>query len=230
MKFGVITLFPEMFDALFKFGVVGRAMQKGLVSAHYWNPRDYTQDVHHTVDDRPYGGGPGMVMMAEPLFQAIQDAKKSLGADTKVCYLSPQGVRLTQAKAQTVSESGNLILLAGRYEGVDERLIDMLVDEELSIGDYVLSGGELPAMVLMDAVARLIPGVLHDEQSAVEDSFVNGLLDHPHYTRPEVWQGKTVPAVLLSGNHLEIKKWRLQQALSRTEQRRPDLMPRADEI
>ncbi|MDF2530148.1 MAG: trmD [Gammaproteobacteria bacterium] len=208
MKFGIITLFPEMFDIFAKFGVVGRALDKALISAQYWNPRDYTSDVHHTVDDRPYGGGPGMVMMAEPLFQAVSDAKSSLGADTKVCYLSPQGVRLTQAKAKDIAGQGRLILLAGRYEGIDERLVEQVVDEEISIGDYVLSGGELPAMVLMDAVSRLVPGVLHDQQSAQEDSFVNGLLDCPHYTRPEVWQDKSVPSVLLSGNHAEIKKWR----------------------
>jgi tRNA (guanine37-N1)-methyltransferase len=224
MKFGIITLFPEMFDIFAKFGVVGRALDKALISAQYWNPRDYTSDVHHTVDDRPYGGGPGMVMMAEPLFQAVSDAKSSLGADTKVCYLSPQGVRLTQAKAKDIAGQGRLILLAGRYEGIDERLVEQVVDEEISIGDYVLSGGELPAMVLMDAVSRLVPGVLHDQQSAQEDSFVNGLLDCPHYTRPEVWQDKSVPSVLLSGNHAEIKKWRLQQALARTEKRRPDLL------
>jgi len=217
-------LFPEMFDILFDYGVVGRAKQKGLISAQYWNPRSYTKDTHHTVDDRPYGGGPGMVMLAEPLFQAISDAKQALGPDTKVCYLSPQGPRLSQIKAQEISERKSLILLAGRYEGVDERLLEEVVDEELSIGDYVLSGGELPAMVLIDAVSRLIPGVLHDEQSAAQDSFVNGLLDHPHYTRPEIWHGKAVPQELLSGNHAEIKKWRLKQALIRTELRRPDLL------
>lgn len=224
MRFGVITLFPEMFAILSHYGVVGRAIQKGLISTEFWDPRDYTTDIHHTVDDRPYGGGPGMVMMAEPLYQAVTQAKSSMGGMTKVCYLSPQGPKLTQAKAREIAEQKSLILLAGRYEGVDERLIEHCVDEELSIGDYVLSGGELPVMVVIDAVARLVPGVLHDEQSALEDSFSDSLLDCPHYTRPEVWQGRQVPEVLLSGNHAEIKKWRLQQAIQRTEQRRPDLL------
>ncbi|MDF2941070.1 MAG: tRNA ((1)-) methyltransferase, partial [Gammaproteobacteria bacterium] len=216
--------FPEMFDIFAKFGVVGRAIDRGLISAQYWNPRDCTQDIHHTVDDRPYGGGPGMVMMAEPLFQAISAAKSTLGNNAKVYYLSPQGKPLTHAKAQEIAGEGQVILLAGRYEGIDERLIDELVDEEISIGDYVLSGGELPAMVVMDSVTRLIPGALNDAQSAQEDSFSDGLLDHPHYTRPEVWHNKTVPSVLLSGNHAAIKKWRLEQALERTKSRRPDLL------
>ncbi|MDF2691432.1 MAG: trmD [Gammaproteobacteria bacterium] len=224
MKFGIVSLFPEMFDIFSRFGVVGRAVDKQLVSVQYWNPRSYAQDAHHTVDDRPYGGGPGMVMMAEPLFQAIIEAKNSLGPDTKVCYLSPQGKHLTQSKAQEIANSARIILLAGRYEGVDERLIEQAVDEEISIGDYVLSGGELPAMVLMDAVTRLIPGALNDQQSAQEDSFTHELLDYPHYTRPEIWRNQSVPPVLLSGNHAEIKKWRLQQAVARTEQRRPDLL------
>jgi tRNA (guanine37-N1)-methyltransferase len=197
-----------------------------------WNPRDFATDKHRTVDDRPYGGGPGMVMMVEPLRQAIQAAKTQLGAQTakkpKVICLSPQGRKLDQAGVEELAQADSLILIAGRYEGIDERLLQLEVDEEWSIGDYVLSGGELAAMVLLDAVVRTLPGVLGHSQSAVEDSFVAGLLDCPHYTRPENYEGLAVPNVLLSGNHEAIRRWRLQQSLGRTEQRRPDLLESLD--
>jgi len=222
MRFDVISLFPEMFEAS-RAGVTGRAIERGQVDLQLWNPRDYSHDVHRTVDDRPYGGGPGMVMKVEPLRAAIQDARAA-APHSKVIYLSPQGRRFTQAVAQAMSERPGMILLAGRYEGIDERLIEAYVDEEWSIGDYVLSGGELPAMVLMDTVIRLLPGVLGHEDSAVEDSHVDGLLDCPHYTRPEVIEGRTVPEVLLSGNHKAIREWRLMQSLGRTWLRRPDLL------
>jgi tRNA (guanine37-N1)-methyltransferase len=222
MRIDVITLFPDMFEAS-RQGVTGRAIERGQVDLQLWNPRDYTHDVHRTVDDRPYGGGPGMVMKVEPLRSAILDAKAA-APQSKVIYMSPQGRPFTQAAAQQMSEQPGVILLAGRYEGVDERLIDAYVDEEWSIGDYVLSGGELPAMVLMDTVIRLLPGVLGHEDSAVEDSHVDGLLDCPHYTRPEVIEGRAVPEVLLSGNHKAIREWRLMQALGRTWLRRPDLL------
>ncbi len=222
MRFDVISLFPEMFAAM-RQGVTGRAIERGQVQLQHWNPRDYTHDVHRTVDDRPYGGGPGMVMKVEPLRDAIQAARQA-APDSPVLYLSPQGRRFDQAAAQAMSRRAGLILLAGRYEGVDERLIDAEVDEEWSIGDYVLSGGELPAMVLMDAVIRLLPGVLGHQDSAVEDSYVDGLLDCPHYTRPEVIEGRAVPEVLLSGDHQAIRRWRLQQALGRTWLRRPELL------
>jgi tRNA (guanine37-N1)-methyltransferase len=218
----VITLFPDMFEAS-RQGITGRAIERGQVDLHLWNPRDYTHDVHRTVDDRPYGGGPGMVMKVEPLRAAILDAKAA-APQSKVIYMSPQGRPLTQAAAQQMSEQPGLILLAGRYEGIDERLLEAYVDEEWSIGDYVLSGGELPAMVLMDTVIRLLPGVLGHEDSAVEDSHVDGLLDCPHYTRPEVIEGRAVPEVLLSGNHKAIREWRLMQSLGRTWLRRPDLL------
>lgn len=222
MRFDVITLFPDMFEAS-RQGITGRAIERGQVDLHLWNPRDYTHDVHRTVDDRPYGGGPGMVMKVEPLKAAIEDAKAT-APQSKVIYMSPQGRPLTQAAAQQMSEQPGLILLAGRYEGIDERLLEAYVDEEWSIGDYVLSGGELPAMVLMDTVIRLLPGVLGHEDSAVEDSHVDGLLDCPHYTRPEVIEGRAVPEVLLSGNHKAIREWRLMQSLGRTWLRRPDLL------
>ena len=225
MQFGIISIFPEMFQALTDQGVCGRAVSKGLVSVECWNPRDFTIDKYQTVDDRPYGGGPGMVMKTEPLKLAIEAAKAKLGSDSKVIYLSPQGQTLTQAGAENLATEGqNLIFLAGRYEGVDERLIQTMVDEEWSIGDYVLSGGELAAMVMVDSIIRLVPGVLGHDMSAVEDSFVDGLLDCPHYTRPEVYEGMSVPDVLLSGDHAKIKNWRLKQALGRTWQRRPDLL------
>jgi len=224
MQFGVISIFPEMFQALTASGVTGRAVSKGLVGIECWNPRDFTTDRHQTVDDRPYGGGPGMLMKVEPLEKAIAASKAKLGANSKVIYLSPQGKQLTQQGAESLAKEDSLIFLAGRYEGVDERLIQAQVDEEWSIGDYVLSGGELAAMVMMDSIIRLVPEVLGHDMSAVEDSFVDGLLDCPHYTRPEVYEGESVPHVLLSGNHKKIERWRLKQALGRTWQRRPDLL------
>jgi tRNA (guanine37-N1)-methyltransferase len=224
MRFDVITLMPAMFEALTGQGVVGRAIERDLAQLRLWNPRDYTQDVHRTVDDRPYGGGPGMVMKYEPLQQAIESARQEIPG-AKVIYLSPQGRRFDQAVARQLVRSGQpLLLIAGRYEGIDERIIEGYVDEEWSIGDYVLSGGELPAMVVIDAVIRLLPGVLGDADSAEQDSFMDGLLDCPHYTRPETIDGMTVPAVLQSGDHEAIRRWRLHQALSRTRHRRPDLL------
>jgi len=222
MRFDVVSLFPEMFDAM-RLGVTGRAIERGLVNLVLWNPRDYADDVHRTVDDRPYGGGPGMVMMVEPLRRAV-DAARVEAPGCRVVYLSPQGRGLDQAAVREMARGQGLILLAGRYEGVDERFIEACVDEEWSIGDYVLSGGELPAMVLMDAVIRLLPGVLGHADSAEQDSYEDGLLDCPHYTRPEEVEGRTVPEVLKSGNHELIRRWRLQQALGRTWLRRPDLI------
>lgn len=222
MRFDVISLFPEMFDAM-RCGVTGRAIERGRVRFEFWNPRDYAEDAHRTVDDRPYGGGPGMVMMVEPLRLAIE-AARAAAPSSRVVYLSPQGRRLDQAAARTMAAEPGLILLAGRYEGIDERLIEAYVDQEWSIGDYVLSGGELPAMVLMDAVMRLLPGVLGHADSAQQDSYADGLLDCPHYTRPEEIAGRSVPAVLKSGNHELIRRWRLQQALGRTWLRRPELL------
>ena len=230
MNIQVVTLFPEMFSAVSDNGVTGRAIQKGLVQLGTINPRDYTNDRHNTVDARPYGGGPGMVMMVEPLRAAISDAKKALSKDgkdstkAKVIYLSPQGRKLDQAGLQSLVEDEELVLLCGRYEGIDERLIASEVDEEWSIGDYVISGGELAAMVLIDGVTRLVPGALGHEESAEQDSFMNGLLDTPHYTRPEVLDGQAVPDILLSGHHKNIEAWRLKQALGRTWLRRPDML------
>ena len=224
MQFNVISLFPEMFEALTKFGITARAFENKLVDLKVWNPRDFTTDNHKTVDDRPYGGGPGMVMLIEPLEKAIKAAKEKAGLATKVIHLSPSGKPLTHQKVMELSAEKGLILLASRYEGIDQRLLDALVDEEISIGDYVLSGGELPAMALMDAVIRQLPGVLGDADSAIEDSFVDGLLDCPHYTRPEMYQDKSVPAVLLSGNHAKIRVWRLKQSLAITRAKRPDLL------
>lgn len=224
MWIGVISLFPEMFDAITQQGVIGRAIKNGTIEFHSWNPRDFTHDKHRTVDDRPYGGGPGMLMMVQPLTDAIQAAKAEAGEGVKVIYLSPQGRKLDQQGVKHLAEYKKIILVAGRYEGVDERVIQSEVDEEWSIGDFVLSGGELPAMTLIDAVSRMIPGVLGHELSAEEDSFANGLLDCPHYTRPEILDGKRVPDVLLSGNHEKIRQWRLKQSLGRTWLRRPDLI------
>jgi tRNA (guanine37-N1)-methyltransferase len=223
MRFDVVTLFPEMFDAL-RVGVSGRALARGRAAMHLWNPRDYTHDVHRTVDDRPYGGGPGMVMKADPLREAVAAAREQAPEDARVAYLTPQGRRFDQPAARELARRKGIILVAGRYEGIDERLIEDCIDEEWSIGDYVLSGGELPAMVLMDAVIRLLPGVLGHEDSATEDSYMDGLLDCPHYTRPEVIAGMPVPEVLLSGDHAAVRRWRLQQALGRTWVRRPDLL------
>ncbi len=219
----VVTLFPEMFAAVSDYGVTGKAGASGLLRINTINPRDYATDRHHSVDDRPYGGGPGMVMLAQPLLAAIGDARRALPG-AAVCYLSPQGRQLRQQDVMEFARRDSFILVAGRYEGVDERVIDLEVDEEWSIGDYVLSGGELPAMVLIDAVARCLPGALGNEESAAADSFFRGLLDCPHYTRPEVVAGRPAPPVLLSGDHEKIRKWRLKQALGRTWKRRPDLL------
>ncbi|MCS6190869.1 MULTISPECIES: tRNA (guanosine(37)-N1)-methyltransferase TrmD [Shewanella] len=224
MWLGVITLFPEMFRAVTDFGVTGRAVKNGLLELHTWNPRDFTHDRHNTVDDRPYGGGPGMLMMVQPLRDAIYAAKAAAGEGAKVIYLSPQGRKLDQQGVTELAQSSRLILVCGRYEGIDERIIQTEVDEEWSIGDYVLSGGELPAMTLIDSVSRLVPGVLGKQASAEQDSFSDGLLDCPHYTRPESLDGVDVPAVLLSGNHEQIRLWRLQQSLGRTLLRRPELL------
>jgi tRNA (guanine37-N1)-methyltransferase len=229
MRIGIITLFPEMFDIM-NYGVTGRALSNSYLSLAFWNPRDYVPKEqpsaykHRSVDDRPYGGGPGMVMCAKPLQGAIKAAKESLGSHTSVVHLSPQGKLLTQSKLVQLAETGSLILIASRYEGVDERLLETEVDEEFSIGDYVLTGGELPAMVMIDGIARFLPGVLGHQDSAAQDSFMNGLLDCPHYTRPEEYEGKRVPSVLLEGNHQAIATWRLKQALGRTWLRRPDLL------
>ncbi|WP_421184689.1 tRNA (guanosine(37)-N1)-methyltransferase TrmD [Aeromonas hydrophila] len=224
MWIGVISLFPEMFRAITEHGVTGRAVKSGLLQIECWNPRDFTHDKHRTVDDRPYGGGPGMLMMVQPLRDAIHAAKQVAGDGAKVIYLSPQGRKLTQAGVTELATNQKLILVAGRYEGIDERVIQTEVDEEWSIGDYVLSGGELPAMTLIDAVSRLVPGVLGDQASAEQDSFTDGLLDHPHYTRPELLDGLAVPEALTSGNHEVIRRWRLKQSLGRTWQRRPELI------
>ncbi|MGE6115533.1 tRNA (guanosine(37)-N1)-methyltransferase TrmD [Aeromonas salmonicida] len=224
MWIGVISLFPEMFRAITEHGVTGRAVKSGLLQIECWNPREFTHDKHRTVDDRPYGGGPGMLMMVQPLRDAIHAAKQAAGDGAKVIYLSPQGRKLTQADVTELATNQKLILVAGRYEGIDERVIQTEVDEEWSIGDYVLSGGELPAMTLIDAVSRLVPGVLGDQASAEQDSFTDGLLDHPHYTRPELLDGLAVPEALTSGNHEVIRRWRLKQSLGRTWQRRPELI------
>jgi tRNA (guanine37-N1)-methyltransferase len=228
LQFDVITLFPQMFDAVTAAGVIGRAREKGFYQLVAWNPRDFAHNAYRTVDDRPYGGGPGMVMMPEPLGNALAAARqrqKSTGVkQPRVIHLSPQGRLLNHHRVMELAAEQGMVLLAGRYEGVDERVIAREVDDEISIGDYVLSGGELAAMVVIDCIVRQLPGVLGDAESASQDSFVNGLLDCPHYTRPEVYEGEPVPPVLLSGNHAEIHRWRLKQALGRTWQRRPDLL------
>ena len=224
MKIALISLFPEMFDSLTEYGVSGRAFKNGLLQCKCFNPREYTEDRHLTVDDRPYGGGPGMVMMIEPLRKAISAAREWAGEEAVVVYLSPQGQVLNQGAVNRFAKQQSLILIAGRYEGIDQRLIELEVDEEWSIGDYVLSGGEFPAMVLMDALIRQIPGALGHLDSASQDSFSEGLLDCPHYTRPDDYQGQAVPEVLLSGDHEKIRRWRLQQSLLLTQQKRPDLL------
>lgn len=224
MQFGLITLFPDMLNALMGSGITSRACQQGLIGIRSWNPRDFTQDKHRTVDDRSYGGGPGMVMMIEPLRKAIHQAKAELGSYTRVVYMSPQGKPFTQAKAKELSTLPAVIFVAGRYEGIDQRLLEQEIDEEISIGDFVVSGGELPAMLVMDAVSRCIPEVLGHHESAEKDSFSDGLLDHPHYTRPENDGGNKVPEVLLSGNHEAIRRWRLEQSLGQTWLKRPDLL------
>ena len=224
LRVEVISLFPEMFSAITSYGITSRAVKQELLTLNCHNPRDYTTDRHQTVDDRPFGGGPGMVMKVKPLEGALASAKAAAGEGAKVIYLSPQGRKLTQQAVRELAQERALILIAGRYEGIDERFIETHVDEEWSIGDYVLSGGELPAMVLIDAVTRLLPGALGHAGSAEEDSFSDGLLDCPHYTRPEVYEGKGVPVVLTSGNHEHIRRWRLKQALGRTYERRADLL------
>ena len=224
MWIGIISLFPEMFCAITEYGVTGRAVKNGLLNVQCWDPRDYTYDRHRTVDDRPYGGGPGMLMMVQPLRDAIHAAKSEIGEDVKVIYLSPQGSKLNQQGVCELTANKKLILVCGRYEGIDERIIESEIDEEWSIGDYVLSGGELPAMVMIDSISRFIPGVLGHHASAEEDSFMTGLLDCSHYTRPEVLDGMEVPSVLLSGNHAEIERWRRKQSLGRTWLRRPELL------
>ena len=228
MHFDVVTLFPEMVSTIAEFGVVGRARRNGLVRLDCENPRDHTSDVHRTVDDRPYGGGPGMVMKYEPLAEALAAARSRAPEGSPVVYLSPQGRVFDQATATRFAALPGLILLAGRYEGVDERLIEAHVDEELSLGDFVLSGGEVAAMAVIDAVVRLLPDVLGDDESAAQDSFVEGLLDCPHYTRPEEIDGRRTPEVLLSGDHAEIARWRMKQALGRTYERRPDLIEKLE--
>lgn len=223
MWFGVISLFPEILQAL-DYGVVGRGLKKGQLTLTTWNPRDFTQDKHKTVDDKPYGGGPGMVMMAEPLSAAISAARKAAPSQTTVVYLSPQGQRFDQRAASDFLARKSLILIAGRYEGVDERVLESEVEEEWSIGDYILSGGELAAMVMIDTISRLIPGVVKEEASVTQDSLSSGLLKYPQYTRPEEYKNQKVPEVLLSGNHQAIEEWRLKQSLGKTWLKRPDLL------
>ena len=231
MDFEIVTVFPELISGVLPYGVTGRAIAGQRYRVRCWNPRDVTTDNYHRIDDRPYGGGPGKVMMAEPLTRCLQEIRarrtEEGGSDLRVVCLSPQGTPLTQAKVQSISEGPGLVLLCGRYEGIDQRFLDAHVDEEISVGDFVVSGGELPALLLIDAVVRLLPGVLNDAGSAVQDSFVDGLLDCPHYTRPEVVEGRAVPPVLLSGNHREIERWRRRQSLLATLEKRPDLIERA---
>jgi tRNA (guanine37-N1)-methyltransferase len=231
MQFDVVSLFPEMFAALTQSGVTRRAFEQERWGLTLWNPRDFTTDRHRTVDDRPYGGGPGMVMLAKPLEATINAAKARQVErglpPPRVVFMSPQGKPLTHERVMALKDEPGLVILCGRYEAVDQRLLDRMVDEEISLGDFVLSGGELPAMALMDAVVRLLPGVLGDDASAVEDSFVNGLLDSPHYTRPDVYEGVPVPPVLMGGNHAEITKWRRQRMLEATLKKRPELLDKA---
>jgi tRNA (guanine37-N1)-methyltransferase len=222
MRFDAITLFPEMFAAVTQSGITRRALEAGMWQLNTWNPREFTTDNYRTIDDRPYGGGPGMVMLAEPLEKAIGAAKAAGGG--RVIYLSPQGAKLDHAKVMSLAAAPGVILLCGRYEGIDERLLDKCVDEQVSVGDYVLSGGELAAMVLIDALVRQLPGALGHGQSAIEESFATGLLDCPQYTRPEEWSGRGIPEVLMSGHHELIRRWRLKESLGRTWQRRPDLL------
>ncbi len=224
MRIEVVTIFPPMFDAVTHYGITGRAVDSGRLGLRFWNPRDYASDEYRRVDDRPYGGGPGMVMMAEPLAAALAAARKVAPEGTRVGVLSPQGRRLDHALVTELAQREHMILLAGRYEGIDERLLESAVDEEWSIGDYVLSGGELAAMVMIDAMTRQLPGALGNEQSAAQDSFVDGLLDCGHFTRPVEFAGRRVPEVLLSGDHEKIRRWRLKESLGRTWLRRPDLL------
>ncbi len=224
MWIGAVSLFPDMFSAVTDYGITGRAVREGLLTFESWNPREFTHDRHRTVDDRPYGGGPGMLMKIQPLRDAIHAARASAPGKACVVYMSPQGERLDQSVVESLAAEQQLILVAGRYEGVDERLISAEVDREVSLGDFVLSGGELAAMTVIDAVTRLIPGALGHAQSAEQDSFADGLLDCPHYTRPEVYEGQAVPEVLLGGHHEQIRLWRLKESLRRTQKRRPDLL------
>ncbi len=226
MRLDVITAFPEMVEAVVAYGVARRAVERGLLTLKTWNPRDYATNKHRSIDDRPYGGGPGMVMKVEPLRQCIRVAREQAKVEVKTIYLSPQGQLLDQQAVKTMARDEGLILVAGRYEGIDERLIELEIDEEWSVGDYVLSGGELAAMVLVDALARLQPGALGHDASAQQDSFMEGLLDHPHYTRPYEVDGLKVPRILVTGDHVKIKRWRHKQALGRTGLRRPDLLER----
>lgn len=224
IRFDVVTLFPEMVTAAASYGVTGRALERDIAALAVWNPRDYTNDKHKSVDDRPYGGGPGMVMKYQPLHDAVVDAKKINVETRKVIYLSPQGKPITQHLLSEACQISQLILIAGRYEGIDERFIDLDCNDEWSIGDYVISGGELAALIVIDAITRLLPGVLGDAESAEQDSHADGLLDYPHFTRPELLEGRPAPNVLLGGNHADIARWRMKQALGRTWQRRPDLL------
>ncbi len=226
MRIAVVTLFPQMLREAMAHGVVGRALERGVVEVSYVDPRDFTSDAHRTVDDRPYGGGPGMVLKVEPLRDALRDARATLPAGTRSVYLGADGTRFEQSKAREARDWPGLVLVAGRYEGVDERFIESEIDEQWSIGDYVLTGGELPALVVIDAIARLLPGTLGSAESALEESFSGGLVDWPQYTRPPSVDGREVPAVLASGDHAAIRRWRLQQALGRTWLRRPDLLER----
>lgn len=231
MHFGVVSIFPEMFAALTSFGITGRAIKNNLVKFNCWNPRDFTQDVHRTVDDRPYGGGPGMVMKVQPLRDAILAAKQTMGADTVVVALTPQGKKVTQQMLQAiVTNKQNIVFVAGRYEGVDERLFKLAIDQEWSIGDFILSGGELPAMAFIDGMIRLVDGALGDQDSAINESFTCDLLDFPHYTRPENFEGMVVPEVLLSGDHARIAAWRLAEQHARTMMRRPDLYKKVSDL
>ena len=224
MWIGIISLFPEIFDQFLKLGVLGRGIDCGLIKIDIWNPRDFSDDPNKAVDDKPYGGGPGLVMKAQPIFSAIEAAKKKQGTDLHVVYLSPQGKPLNQTILKGLLEKKNFLLVCGRYEGVDERLIERAVDEQISIGDYVLSGGEIAAMVVTDGLARFVPGLLGGETSAEDDSFSDGLLEYPQYTRPQTWAGRSVPGILLSGNHKEIADGRKSEAIDRTSKRRPDLL------
>jgi len=224
VKIGVISLFPELTETMVSYGVLGRAVERDQIEVNCVNPRDFTEDRHQSVDDRPYGGGPGMVMKVEPVRKAIEAARAELPEGSPVIFLGPQGRKFDQSVATELSQQPGFMLVAGRYEGFDERLLESECDAEISLGDFVLSGGEVAAAAIIDSVARLLPGVLGDDASAEQDSFVDGLLDCPHYTRPEEYEGKAVPAVLLNGNHEEIRRWRLKQSLGRTWQRRPDLL------
>ncbi len=228
MRIEVITIFPEAFKGPLGVSIIKRAIEAGIVTINLVNLRDYTHDAHRSVDDAPYGGGGGMVMMAPPLFEAVESIASRYEEKPRTILLTPQGRRLSQPMVEELAAEDALLLVCGHYEGVDERVRQALVDDEISIGDYVLTGGELPAMVLIDAVVRLLPGAVGNERSVVEDSFASGILEHPHYTRPEVWRGMAVPPVLLSGNHEQVRRWRRRESLRRTLQRRPDLLEQAE--